>query len=48
MPHTWAVLHDPKFVSDVIDHEESNGTFRLVIGSVGRTVEAHRYKTVHR
>ena len=45
MPHSWAVSHDPKFVSDVIDHGESNGPIRLVIRSVVRTVEAHRYNS---
>jgi hypothetical protein len=43
LPHTWVISHDPKLVSDVIDHGESNGMIILVIRSVARTVEAHRY-----
>ena len=45
MPHTWAVSHDPKLVSDEIDHGESNDTISSVIRSVVRAVQVTRYKS---
>ena len=45
MPHTWAVSHDPKLVSDVIDHGESNGTISSVIRSVVRALQVTRYNS---
>lgn len=45
MPHTWAVSHDPKLVSDEIDHGESNDTISSVIRSVVRAVQVTRYNS---